>query len=333
TPPAARAAAPSTIATAPAPAKPATAQSRPGTPVLIDLPGGNERAFEFAFTNPDLKLHVRRYPTPNEVTLHSHVGFLEIVVVVRGQARHLWGREEQILSAGDMFCILPGEPHGYSDVQHFEIFNCLFDAEIMRAHQSLFTATPGLMEFLVVEPLFREEIKRRRLVKLPPRRYDQAVQLLDQASDFLSRGSIGALTALGLFFQFLGVAGKAWTEQTGDNAPGEVLQAQNWAFAQARSHMMQNLGTDLDLDTLAASACLSPGHFCRVFKNATGLSPMAYLTQLRLDRASALLTDTDKPIIDVGLACGFQDPGYFARVFKKAFSKSPREFRRRGAQA
>ncbi|HTL51302.1 MAG TPA: AraC family transcriptional regulator [Planctomycetota bacterium] len=307
---------------------------RPSLPVVqpSDTPHSARptRPLNFAFSNPDLKLYIKRYPTPSKVDIHHHVNFVEIVVVVRGQARHLWDTAEQILSAGDMFCIAPGEPHGYTDVQNFEIINCLFDPEIMQAHQPLFSATPGLMEFLVVEPLFREEIKRRRLIKLPPRRYEQAVALLDQASEFLDRGTVGALSALGLLFQFLGVAGKAWTEQTANTTDTEVAQAQNWAFAQARSHMMANLNNDLNLDALAASACLSPGHFCRVFKSTTGLSPIAYLTQLRLDRASELLTTTDKPIIDIGLACGFQDPGYFARVFKKTFAKSPREYRRGG---
>lgn len=321
-----------------APTSAATPPSTVGRPALVSAsknvptPPTPRRTLNFAFANPDLKVYIKRYPTPTEVSVHDHANFIEIVVVVRGQARHLWDDAEQILSAGDMFCIAPGEPHGYTNVQNFEIINCLFDPEIMQSHQALFGATPGLMEFLVVEPLFREEIKRRRVIKLPPRRYEQSVALLDQASEFLDRGSIGALSALGLLFQFLGVAGKAWTEQTRDGGEREVAQAQNWAFAQARSHMMANLNSNLDLDTLAEQACLSPGHFCRVFKNATGLSPIAYLTQLRLDRAGEMLTTTDQSIIDIGLACGFQDPGYFARVFKKAFSKSPREFRRK-AQA
>ena len=56
---------------------------------------------------------------------------------------------------------------------------------------------------------------------------------------------------------------------------------------------------DLNVATLASTACLSPLHFARVFKTATGESPHQYVSARRLEHAKALLTQTDRTLVDI----------------------------------
>ena len=68
----------------------------------------------------------------------------------------------------------------------------------------------------------------------------------------------------------------------------------------------------------------------RLFKSSVGLTPMAYVKKLRLEKAAELLASTDMNITETAEKCGFDDPNYFARLFKKSFGKTPREFKNEG---
>jgi transcriptional regulator GlxA family with amidase domain len=83
----------------------------------------------------------------------------------------------------------------------------------------------------------------------------------------------------------------------------------------------------LDLPALAAAAGLSLHHFGRVFRAATGSSPMHYLQQVRLRQARALLETTTLRVKEVAHEVGFGDPLHFSRAFRAAHGHSPRQHR------
>jgi transcriptional regulator GlxA family with amidase domain len=78
---------------------------------------------------------------------------------------------------------------------------------------------------------------------------------------------------------------------------------------------------------LATVSGVSEAHFARSFKEAFGVPPHRYLLTRRIERAKALLRDTDQPIIDVALATGWNSLGTFGRVFRDITGKSPTELR------
>lgn len=79
----------------------------------------------------------------------------------------------------------------------------------------------------------------------------------------------------------------------------------------------------------ARAAKMSPYHFLRRFKQATGFTPMAYLEHYRIGRAQELmLAQPDLRLKEIAARVGFQDPAYFSRVFRKRSGLSPRAFRR-----
>ena len=82
------------------------------------------------------------------------------------------------------------------------------------------------------------------------------------------------------------------------------------------------------LADMARAAGMSPTHFCRAFRHATGSSPMAYMNAIRIERARALLATTALRISEVAAEVGYEDPLYFSKVFHSVAGQTPSEYRR-----
>ena len=83
----------------------------------------------------------------------------------------------------------------------------------------------------------------------------------------------------------------------------------------------------LDVDDLAAAAGLSRAHFSREFRRAFGESPHAYLLTRRLERAAALLRNTDHSVADICFSVGLQSLGSFTTSFTRTYGVSPTAYR------
>jgi AraC-like DNA-binding protein len=85
----------------------------------------------------------------------------------------------------------------------------------------------------------------------------------------------------------------------------------------------------LDVDDMARAAGLSRAHFSREFRRVFGESPHAYLLTRRLERAAALLRNTDRSVTDICLAVGLQSLGSFTTSFTRMYGESPTAYRAR----
>ena len=89
----------------------------------------------------------------------------------------------------------------------------------------------------------------------------------------------------------------------------------------------------LDVATLARAAHLSPAHFSREFRRAFGEPPHQYLLTRRLERAAALLRNTDRSVTDICLLVGLRSIGSFTTSFGRAYGMSPTAYRAANAPA
>jgi AraC family transcriptional regulator len=89
----------------------------------------------------------------------------------------------------------------------------------------------------------------------------------------------------------------------------------------------ENLDREITLEDVAGIACLSVFHFCRAFKTATGFSPFQYISNIRIEKAKALLGEKNVTIEEIALSAGFSSGANLARAFKKAVGLSPSEYR------
>jgi len=100
-----------------------------------------------------------------------------------------------------------------------------------------------------------------------------------------------------------------------------IRQAQEWL----RSHYSHpNV-----VDALEKQSGLPSRTFKRRFKQVTGLTPISYVQQLRVDRAKALLETSDTPIEQIGWRVGYEDITYFRRLFKRVTNLRPGDYRTR----
>lgn len=88
-----------------------------------------------------------------------------------------------------------------------------------------------------------------------------------------------------------------------------------------------NYGKKIGLKELASLAGIHSSHLYRQFKGLVGISPRAYVLNVRMRRAACLLWESDKSIKEIAFAVGFCRPEMFSKAFKRARGCSPRQYR------
>ena len=119
-------------------------------------------------------------------------------------------------------------------------------------------------------------------------------------------------------------------------APGLSLVDSSHVLAQHAARMIDHavrVGAAVRMPDLAGRLGVTERHLRRVFAQAHGVSPIDYLTTQRLLQAKQLLTDTDLPVTEVALACGFESLRRFNAVFAEQVRLKPTELRRAGSAA
>ena len=86
---------------------------------------------------------------------------------------------------------------------------------------------------------------------------------------------------------------------------------------------------DFSVDAIPKLLFVSHTHLCRLFKNETGMSLVAYLIDVRLRHAATLLREREYSVKELGIASGFGDERYFMKRFKKKYGMTVKEYRQR----
>jgi AraC family transcriptional regulator len=100
------------------------------------------------------------------------------------------------------------------------------------------------------------------------------------------------------------------------------------ALGLAIDYVNDHLSRKVTLTEIAGAAHVSPYHFARSFKTATGLSPHQYVIRRRVERAKTLLVGTDLPIAEVAGAVGFANQSHLALHLRRLLGVSPKTLRR-----
>lgn len=87
------------------------------------------------------------------------------------------------------------------------------------------------------------------------------------------------------------------------------------------------IGLTIDLAALAEAAGVSRFHFLRCFRATTGMSPHQWITQLRMERAKAMIAEGRLSILEIAGIVGFESQSHFGQVFRRHTGATPREWR------
>ncbi len=109
---------------------------------------------------------------------------------------------------------------------------------------------------------------------------------------------------------------------------GITLPNEEWV-EQIKDYIEKHYDESLTLDMLAEMCHGSPFHLQRTFKRIIGLTPIEYIQQLRVLKATEYLLHTNQSIKEISTAVGIENPEYFATLFKKKTGFTPTEYRKK----
>lgn len=95
-----------------------------------------------------------------------------------------------------------------------------------------------------------------------------------------------------------------------------------------KNYINDNLSTRITLDQISQDIGVSKYYLHRLFTELNGLTPLTYLTTIRIQKAKHLLQYSNKSVFEIAITCGFDNTSYFSKVFKKHIGHSPTQFRR-----
>lgn len=89
----------------------------------------------------------------------------------------------------------------------------------------------------------------------------------------------------------------------------------------------RNIVKELAVSELAGMELMSKDHYIRLFRSKMGITPMAYIIRLKMERAELLLLTTCSPVKQIAQEMGYEDTSYFVRIFRKYVGKTPQQYR------
>jgi len=272
-------------------------------------------------------INAMRWDGDAPVTPHQH-DFIEIAFLTRGSCVHAWQGADARLVPGDVFVISPGEKHAYRIEGRTTIYNCLFYPTGLGAEWESLQSKPALQNILVLEPLYREDAGRQEILHLGRAEAEELERLWTEMIVECETPSLGDREARKALLMLLLIRiGRAWEKQF--EALSGLYGVRRNLLAEALSHIERNAAGELSLSELALRCHVSQGHFRKLFRETTGLSPLEYVNKLRISMAQRLLADRNLTVAQVAESVGIQDPNYFTRLFRSLVGCTPKAFRER----
>lgn len=252
-------------------------------------------------------INVRHFITPTGkdcFRTHWH-DRMELVRVIRGEMNVVCGANSMQLYPGDMAIFSPKMPHrGYAkqeveyDVLMFDVRSFYNDSEVSRKY------LPAIFDG-----------RSKFIAKTSD---DETIKCFDEICSKEEKGSLEITAYVYRFIHLL--YENNLSEFTNEAHRSDVVM-------EMIEYMEENFQQELSTVTLSEHFGYSAEHFCRKFKEATGLTPMNYLKIYRMEEAYKFLKMGERNISKIAEQCGFVDSNYFTRCFKAHFGVPPSQLK------
>ncbi|MCZ8521363.1 MULTISPECIES: helix-turn-helix domain-containing protein [Paenibacillus] len=259
-----------------------------------------------------------------DMFLHHHVGFSELVVVLQGNATHIVNTEESYIKKGDVFVIDGSTSHAYKDPHDFRICNIMYHDEFLRSAGPDLRMSNGYQALFVLEPFYRNIQHFESKLRLSISSLEYVSSLVSFMIDEFTNKLQGYQTMLRSRFMELVV----YLSRQYENQEQQGIQGNLMHLANSISFMEDHYLERISREQIAAQSNISVRHLNRIFQSYYETTPCAYLQQLRLEHACMLLKTSNLPVSEISYQSGFNDSNYFTRQFTKAYGMSPKAFRK-----
>lgn len=257
-----------------------------------------------------------------DVPAHIHKDFTELVIVTKGTASHVVGKDTYLVKKGDVFVLGNHTEHQYKDSRNFQICNIMFQPEFFFTNTFHIKESPGFHALFYIEPYITKEYVFKSLLKLEEEPYRHVYTMLEKMMEEYHNRLEGWKEMIYSAFTELCVYLSRNYRMPENTKDQKIIQ-----IAHAVSFIEKNYMLPITVKEMAETACLSERHFTRIFKETYQFTPMQYVIRLRLLFGAELLKNTSATVTEIASLCGFPDNNYFARKFKSFYKISPAGYR------
>ena len=260
--------------------------------------------------------------------IHGHE-FIELVYVVRGDAQHVFEREVYELRSGDVFIINPGEVHTFQiePDKRIEIINCLFLPHLISDSLLRELGISHSMDYFYVHPFLDNSDRFHHRLNLRGQDAVVILALLEMMmveaknrdsgfSTLIRLHMIELLVLLSRYYGFLQSTHKA----SRSNDRERVLQ-------RICGYLERNYDHKITLTSLTHTFNSSARQLNRMFQEELGIGVIEKVQQIRIEKAKALLVETNEKVISIASLVGYDDPSFFSRLFTRQVGCAPGEYR------
>lgn len=270
----------------------------------------------------DFPVHLQYGFHDEELYLHAHADFSELVIVLDGSALHIVGGESYPISKGDVFVVGQNTEHGFTQTEQLTICNAMFRPEIFDSVYDM-KQLPGFQALFVLEPHYSQNYHFLSQLRLSAEAFTEMEILLTSIMQDYRQKELGWRDIVFSGFCRLSVL-LARHYQRDVKSDNTFLK-----LADAIAYIEHHFTEQITLAELADLSGYSERQFLRLFREAFSTTPNLYISELRIKKAQQLLKTTNLSIGEIAWRCGYDDQNYFSRFFKKHTGTSPSLIRKR----
>jgi len=266
---------------------------------------------------------VRRMTDQGTIVPHQH-DFLEIAIILSGQALHVTGEVRHPVQAGDVLVIHSSRIHSYENTRALYLANILIREDLFREIEKELGSLPGYHALFTLEPMRWRQSSYKSHLRLPLKDLRAISLWIDALEEETKRSQEGGrFLARSWLHLIIGMLSRRY------GAEMSRVPHMEMPMARVMSWMDEHDSEPVSVKGLARRAAMSERTFQRHFREATGFSPMDYLIRARIRRAQEWLVQPQEqlPVTEIAFRCGFQDSNYFTRQFRRCVGLSPRQYR------
>ena len=226
--------------------------------------------------------------------------------IIAGRGVLLANDKEYEVGPGHGFLVVPGQITTYRSDQADPWEYTWLEFDGLRAHESL-----NLAGISGREPVYTARSKR------------DGQLLQDEMLYIVNHNEASPTHLIAHGYLFL----DQLVQSSANRQEGRERRLRDFYIKEALVFIDRNYQRDISIEEIAAVCGLNRSYFGKVFRDAVGESPQAYLLHYRMARAAQLLKETRLPIGEIAAQVNYPNQLHFSRAFKNVHGVSPREYR------